>query len=81
MIITDKSYRSAHVGAKAHNLFIMRENGFNVPPFFCVFGENSEEAEKYAHAFLMTPAVFPFDPPLPPRTEKTFPLRDSSARN
>lgn len=52
MIITDKSYRSAHVGAKAHNLFIMRENGFNVPPFFCVFGENSEEAEKYAHAFF-----------------------------
>ena len=53
MIITDKSYRSAHVGAKAYNLFKMRENGFNVPPFFCVFGETSEEAEEYACAYFV----------------------------
>ena len=38
MIITDKSYRSAHVGAKAHNLFIMREN---------VIVQNKDEAIKY----------------------------------
>lgn len=52
MIITDKNYRSAPVGAKARSLFKMRENGFNVPPFFCVFGEAAEEAEKYAYTFF-----------------------------
>lgn len=52
MIITDKNYRSATVGAKARSLFKMRENGFNVPPFFCVSVENSKEAEEYARAYF-----------------------------
>lgn len=52
MIITDKSYRSASVGAKAYNLFKLRENGFNVPPFFCVSGENFEEAGEYARTYF-----------------------------
>lgn len=52
MIITDKNYKAAAVGAKARNLFKMQENGFHIPPFFCVFGEDNGEAEKFAEEFF-----------------------------
>ena len=52
MIITDKNYRDFSVGAKAENLFKIQENGFAVPPFFCVFGDNAKEAEAFAESFF-----------------------------
>lgn len=52
MIVTGENYRNFNVGAKAGNLFIMQENGINVPPFFCFFKEDIREAETYAHHFF-----------------------------
>lgn len=52
MIITDKNYASFAVGAKAYTLFKMRENGFTVPPFFCVFGESNENLKQLADQFF-----------------------------
>ena len=52
MIITDKNYTSFAVGAKAHTLFKMRENGFTIPPFFCVFGEDNEDLNRLANQFF-----------------------------
>lgn len=46
MIITNENYKSAAIGAKAEKLFIMQENGFNIPPFFCVWGNC--DAQRYA---------------------------------
>ena len=40
------------VGAKAHTLFKMRENGFTIPPFFCVFGEDNEDLNRLANQFF-----------------------------
>ncbi len=36
MMITEKNYRKYRIGAKAQRLFIMRENGLNVPELVCV---------------------------------------------
>ncbi len=52
MIISAENYNNFPLGTKASNLFILRENGFNVPPFFCVFGECSDEAEAFARNFF-----------------------------
>lgn len=52
MIIDRENYKEYAPGAKAYNLFKMRENGFNVPPFFCVSGEYHKEAEEYARVFF-----------------------------
>lgn len=52
MIVTGENYRNFNVGAKAGNLFIMQENGINVPPFFCFFKEDIQEAGAYAHHFF-----------------------------
>lgn len=52
MIITDKNYKGFPIGAKAAGLFKMRENGINVPPFFCVFDDDNREAEGYAADFF-----------------------------
>lgn len=51
-MITEKNYKDRAVGAKAANLFIMRENGINIPPFFCVFGEDTGELEAFAADFF-----------------------------
>lgn len=56
MIITEKNYNSFPIGAKAEGLFKMRENGFNVPPFFCVCGDDNGQAEGYAAEFFGGPA-------------------------
>lgn len=50
MIITKENYKSAKAGAKAEKLFIMQENGFNIPPFFCVSGDC--DAQRYAEKNL-----------------------------
>lgn len=47
MIVTEKNYAGCPVGAKAAALFKMRENGFNVPPLFCVVGEDAEDGENF----------------------------------
>lgn len=52
MIVNSENYKDLPVGAKAKNLFIMRENGFNIPPFFCVFGDSAESAEDFAKEFF-----------------------------
>lgn len=52
MIITGENYRNFNVGAKAGNLFVMQENGVNVPPFFVFFKEDIQEAEAYSHRFF-----------------------------
>lgn len=52
MIIDAENYSEQPVGAKARNLFKMSENGFNIPPFFCVFGEDNFDLEKYAAEFF-----------------------------
>ena len=52
MIVTGENYRKFHVGAKAENLFFLRENGVSVPPFFCFFQEDISEAEQYAATFF-----------------------------
>ncbi len=36
MMIDDRNYRGYSIGAKAERLFIMRENGLNVPELVCV---------------------------------------------
>lgn len=43
MIITMENYRSASVGPKAANLFLLAEHQFSVPPFFCVTEPFCEE--------------------------------------
>lgn len=35
-IIDINNYQNSNVGAKAYNLFRMKENGINVPDFFCI---------------------------------------------
>ena len=35
-VITSENYKDHRIGAKAQRLFILKENGFNVPDFFCV---------------------------------------------
>lgn len=42
MIITLDNYRRHTVGSKARSLFLLQENGYPVPPFFCVTGDISE---------------------------------------
>ncbi|MDE7193705.1 MAG: hypothetical protein K2O14_07010 [Oscillospiraceae bacterium] len=51
-MITEKNYKNCAVGAKAANLFIMREHGINIPPFFCAFGEDIGELEAFAENFF-----------------------------
>ncbi|WP_295092218.1 PEP/pyruvate-binding domain-containing protein [Ruminococcus sp.] len=41
MIITDENYRKYRIGTKAQRLFIMRENGLNVPELVCVQSANN----------------------------------------
>ncbi len=41
MMITEKNYRKYRIGAKAQRLFIMRENGLNVPELVCVQSADS----------------------------------------
>lgn len=55
MIITGENYRNFNVGTKAGNLFIMQENGVNVPSFFVFFKEDIQEAEAYSHHFFDGP--------------------------
>lgn len=52
MIISSENYNDKPIGAKARNLFKMSENGFNIPPFFCVFGEDNADFEEYATRFF-----------------------------
>lgn len=52
MIVCSENYKALPVGTKAKNLFIMRENGFNIPLFFCVFGDSANEAEDFAKGFF-----------------------------
>lgn len=52
MIITEENYKNFNMGAKAENLFVMQKNGVNIPPFFCFFGEDAQEAAKYAANFF-----------------------------
>ena len=52
MIIGAGNDKRQSVGAKAENLFKLWENGFNVPPFFCVFGEEKGDLERYASDFF-----------------------------
>ena len=35
-VITSENYREHKIGKKAERLFVLKENGFNVPDFFCV---------------------------------------------
>lgn len=42
MIISCENYRNFDVGVKAKNLFLMMKKGHNVPPFFCVNADYSE---------------------------------------
>lgn len=35
-VITSENYKDHKIGAKAQRLFILKDNGFNVPDFFCV---------------------------------------------
>lgn len=51
-MITEKNYKDHAVGAKAANLFRMRENGINIPPFFCVLREDIGELEAFAEKFF-----------------------------
>lgn len=52
MIVCSENYKALPVGTKAANLFKMQENGFNIPPFFCVFGDSADEAENFAKSFF-----------------------------
>ena len=52
MIITEDNYTNFNMGAKAENLFVMQKNGVNIPPFFCFFGEDTQEAVEYAANFF-----------------------------
>lgn len=52
MIITAEKYNGQPIGAKAENLFKLRGSGFNVPPFFCVLGEDCNAAESFAADFF-----------------------------
>ena len=42
-IIDSGNFRENEVGTKARNLFIMRENGVNVPNLFCISGSYPDE--------------------------------------
>ena len=57
MIVTVENYRDCNVGAKAGKLFVMQENGINVPPFFCFFQEDIPEAEAFSHRFFEEPVT------------------------
>lgn len=48
MIITNENFRQHKIGAKAENLFIMQENGINIPDFFCTDISSAKEAANYA---------------------------------
>ncbi|MDE6949406.1 MAG: phosphoenolpyruvate synthase [Lachnospiraceae bacterium] len=53
MIICPENYSETAIGSKARNLFLLREAGFPVPPFFCVenaFGEE-EVLDRLAEGF------------------------------
>lgn len=50
MIITDRNYKAFSVGAKAEKLFIMRENGINIPKFFCV--SEDDNVRRFAEEFF-----------------------------
>ena len=52
MIVTEENYKNFNMGAKAENLFVMQKNGVNIPPFFCFFGEDAQEATEYAANFF-----------------------------
>ena len=43
MIITLQNHMTTNLGSKARNLFLLREAGFPVPPFFCVDKSFREE--------------------------------------
>lgn len=46
MIIDGLNYRQFHIGTKAENLFFLSEQGYAVPPLFCVKDNFSEEEVK-----------------------------------
>ena len=48
MIITKENFRQCKIGAKAENLFVMQENGINVPDFFCTDMDSAKEAVSFA---------------------------------
>ncbi|MDE7268236.1 MAG: phosphoenolpyruvate synthase [Lachnospiraceae bacterium] len=52
MIVTEENYKNFNMGAKAENLFVMQKNGVNIPPFFCFFKEDTQEATEYAAKFF-----------------------------
>lgn len=54
MIIGAENYKGQPIGAKAENLFKLRKNGFNVPPFFCVLRKEKCDLERYAADFFRT---------------------------
>lgn len=43
MIINGSNYKQFHIGTKAENLFSLSEQGYSVPPFFCVNEDFKEE--------------------------------------
>ncbi len=51
MIVKADNYKGLPIGAKAENLFKLREGGFNVPPFFCVLGNETGAGEFAAEFF------------------------------
>lgn len=53
-MIGAENYKGQPIGAKAENLFKLRENGFNIPPFFCVLGEEKLDPQRYAADFFGT---------------------------
>ncbi len=52
MLITQENYAEHDIGAKAHNLFRMAEEGINVPPLFCVTGDDIDNADKSAEKYF-----------------------------
>lgn len=47
-IINSFNYKNKSIGKKAYNLFVLKENGINVPDLFCVNGNiKRDEIEKY----------------------------------
>lgn len=46
-IITNKEYKNKNIGTKAHNLFVMSENGINIPKLFCIDNIDEDEIKNY----------------------------------
>ena len=44
-VITSENYREHKIGKKAERLFVLKENGFSVPDFFCVNDIPESETE------------------------------------